>query len=367
MGIYLLVLTAGLARLPAAADRILNLGDPAPPIAVSKWIKGEEIASFDPGRIYVVEFWATWCAPCRESIPHLTELAHAYRGRGVRFVGVDVWEQDTSKVKPFVDAMGERMDYGVALDRVPDGRDVLGGAMARAWMEAAAEYGIPAAFVVRDGKIAWIGDPMALDGPLAKIVAGDWDPKPLAAERLAARAAEKKKMDVQRRVRDPLRAKDYAGCLGAIREVTAADPTLDGTFDVFKFMCLNRLGRSDEALALGRKMAEASRDDAGTLSFLALTMLDPELDHAPDARLVRFGVEAARRANDLSRGDDIGSLDAYACALYRTGDAPGAIAAVEKAVGLCNARFPSKEHPFHRQLEGHLATFRKAAGKAGTP
>ena len=72
---------------------------------------------------------------------HLTELAHKYKDKGVRFIGVDVWEGDTKRVKPFVDEMGEKMDYSVALDTVPSGGDPNSGAMARTWMAAAEENG----------------------------------------------------------------------------------------------------------------------------------------------------------------------------------------------------------------------------------
>ena len=91
-------------------------------MAVSSWVKGDKVEEFEPGKTYVVEFWATWCGPCRASIPHLTELAQKYKDKDVRFIGVDVWERDTSLVKPFVEEMGDKMDYSVALDGVPEGR-----------------------------------------------------------------------------------------------------------------------------------------------------------------------------------------------------------------------------------------------------
>src|SRR4051812_48201322 len=184
----------------ASAEEILNLGDPAPPLVVSKWVKGEKFEKFEPGKTYVVEFWATWCGPCRASIPHLTELAHKYRGHGVRFVGVDVWEQDTSKVQPFLTQMGDQMDYSVALDSVAPGDKADDGVMAKTWLAAAAEYGIPAAFVVHDATIAWIGHPMQMDEPLAKIVAGAWNPKDKAGERLAAKVKEKKVMVAREKI-----------------------------------------------------------------------------------------------------------------------------------------------------------------------
>src|SRR4051794_25713569 len=106
---------------PAAGEEILNLGDPAPPLAVSTLIKGDKFEKLEPGKTYIIEFWAPWCGPCRATIPHLTELAHKYKDQGLRVLGVAVWEQDPSRVEPFVADLGDQMDYAVALDSVPPG------------------------------------------------------------------------------------------------------------------------------------------------------------------------------------------------------------------------------------------------------
>lgn len=56
------------------------------------------------GKITVVNFWATWCTPCREEIPDFVKLQDEYRDRGVRFVGIAAEKQD--KVPAFIKEYG---------------------------------------------------------------------------------------------------------------------------------------------------------------------------------------------------------------------------------------------------------------------
>ena len=149
-----------------AQDATLKIGDPAPEIK-AEFVQGEKVESFEKNQVYVVEFWATWCPPCRTSIPHLNDLQKKY-GDKVIVIGLDAFEQDPSKVKPFIEKMGEKMTYRVALDSVPEGASPSDGFMAKNWMMAAKQRGIPTAFIVADGKIASSGHPMTMDEPLEK-------------------------------------------------------------------------------------------------------------------------------------------------------------------------------------------------------
>jgi cytochrome c biogenesis protein CcmG/thiol:disulfide interchange protein DsbE len=70
-------------------------------------IKGEKLT--------VLDFWATWCRPCINSIPELVKLADQYQEKGVRLIGINADSpRNRSKVKPFASSMG--ITYPVLLD-----------------------------------------------------------------------------------------------------------------------------------------------------------------------------------------------------------------------------------------------------------
>ena len=56
------------------------------------------------GKVVVLNFWATWCPPCRAETPAFVELQEKYRAAGVQFVGVAIDEKD--KVQDFIDTYG---------------------------------------------------------------------------------------------------------------------------------------------------------------------------------------------------------------------------------------------------------------------
>ncbi len=171
-------LAAG-ALLPLSAAAKLKAGDPAPKLAPGKWIQGDPVTQFQNGKAYIVEFWATWCPPCRASIPHLNEIYKKYKDKGLVVIGQDCWERDDSLVASFVKKMGDKMTYRVALDDKSTNKK---GVMATTWMEAAGRDGIPSAFLVdTHGKIAWIGHPMALkDEVIQQVLAGTYDASKVA-------------------------------------------------------------------------------------------------------------------------------------------------------------------------------------------
>ena len=177
---YALSAVAVLSALSVAgvAQAGLKVGDPAPKLSIADWIKGSPVdpTKGKPDEVFVVEFWATWCAPCRTSMPHMSKLQEHFRDRGVTFIGIS--NEDKKTVEKFLKkGFDSKMRYTVAIDSQNQTN--------KDWMRAAGQQGIPCAFVVKGGTVRWIGHPMdGLDTQVAKLC-GDTD----YAERMKRRKA----------------------------------------------------------------------------------------------------------------------------------------------------------------------------------
>lgn len=156
----------------------LNIGDRAPELKYGQWLKGTPVSEYERGRLYIMEFWATWCGPCKMVMPHLSKLAKD-RKDDVTVIGVNIFEGSHEsdpkpydsylpKVNRFITSMGDNMAYNVIIDNNDE-------FMANNWMKAAGQNGIPCSFLVRDSIILWIGHPIQLDSIIQVVLDGKYD------------------------------------------------------------------------------------------------------------------------------------------------------------------------------------------------
>lgn len=284
------------------AATALDIGDAAPPLAGITWVKGQAVES--KGAVTVVEFWATWCPPCKASIPHLSKLQKAH-GDKVRIVGLS--NEERAVVEPFIAAQGEAMAYRVGIvDEADQAR----------WRGDRTD--IPFAYLVdAGGTVLWTGSPMALDRPLAQVLAGTFD-----IAKSKQQAALRATLESKLRGDKP----DIAGGLRTIDALLAIDPLDQQAIDLSL-----AIARFTKDAALQRRtlerlpLAEMPGDMANGLAW----------DLAVDQDLSRRQLDLAKAFIARALATDPGSaayLDTQARIHYALGQVDDAIAAQRKAV-----------------------------------
>ena len=249
---------------PAAPTTLaLSIGSKAPIPEISDFVRGEKPTFFEPGKVYVIEFWATWCPPCRQSMPHLTKLAEDMKSKGVVIVGISDEKVETVRTFLEKEEWKQKARYTLATD--PD------RSTHKAYMEASGQGGIPTAFIVKEGVVQWIGHPMEMDAPLAKVVDGTWDSKTAKQTFEDAVAEEMKAMGRQNDMTKAIDSKDWDKAIAMIdAEIATAKGEEALQSKVQKAQILLIAGRGDAAYAL---CAELVKEDPNVRTYIATSVL----------------------------------------------------------------------------------------------
>ena len=157
------------------------------------------------GKVTLLEFWATWCPPCRKSIPHLNALHAKFKDKGLVIIGVT--DEDKATVEPFL--AQNPMHYTPALD--------AGNRLGRSF----GVTGIPHAVLYNRGGVAiWEGHPMEIDEALIGKALRD----ATTGKSLVAEAVEQSDEQVYRGI--------TSAQLRAILDAENYDYTVDGDGDI---------------------------------------------------------------------------------------------------------------------------------------
>jgi thiol-disulfide isomerase/thioredoxin len=296
---------------PAAS---LKGGDPAPPLKVSKWLQGQAVKGFEPGKVYVVEFWATWCGPCIAFMPHLADLQEKYKDRGVTVIGFTARDvlgkpgHTEEMVTAFVKKNGPKLRYTFAY--------ADDGATAAAWMKAAGREGIPCSFVVdKAGRIAYIGHPLYLPLVLEKVVAGT-DGARAVSDAMAKVEAEFAAVSGEL-------ARDPKAGLRALKAFEAKHPPLADFVPSVrtKLSYLPRHGASGEAKEYAERLVSRAVERGDRLTLTLVASILRLGDGKEDKELLAVAVRAAEAEVRLTGGVDAQALLNLASTFSVAGDA----------------------------------------------
>ena len=148
--------------LPAAAAAQTCSAD-AKPLNLSlkfKDVQGKPVTLSDyKGKVMVIDFWATWCPPCRKEIPGLIALYDAYKARGLMVVGVSM-DDSTPDIRKFAKKIG--MNYPILIGNGHNDLEPAFGPLP-----------LPNSFVIsRDGRICFRHEGMTEKAELEREISG---------------------------------------------------------------------------------------------------------------------------------------------------------------------------------------------------
>jgi thiol-disulfide isomerase/thioredoxin len=303
----------------------LKVGDIAPALKVTRWLQGEEVRKFEPGKVYVVEFWATWCGPCIAFMPHLAELQARYKDKGVTIIGftsrdlLGVSDNTEEKVTAFVKKRGPALKYTFAYAEDATTAD--------AWLKAADRKGIPCTFVVdKAGRLAYIGHPMYLGMVLSKVIVGDAIAKAVGDEMA--------KVEAEFATVSETLSQDPKAGLRALKDFEAKYPPLEDYFQAarIKLSYLPRYGNPGAAKEYAEALTAKAvkHNDLLVLGLVSSILRRGDGKESPE--LLALAVKAAEARVRIDGGKDAGSLIDLADAYLISGDKAKAKEYARKAV-----------------------------------
>ncbi len=351
--------TGGMLGLATAADS-LSIGSDAPALNVEHWIqdgngKFKPVTKFEPGKVYVVEFWATWCGPCVASMPHLAALQNEYAPKGVQIISIS--DEDLETVEKFLErpvrgsgeegADAEPQTYrqltsAYCLTTDPD------QSSAEDYMRAAGQNGIPTSFIVgKDSKIEWIGHPMELDGTLAAVVNGSWDREAFAKEFKAQQEAERAMQEIFALLQN----EDFDGALKLIDATIAKTDKTE--LKMLKLQVLLAAKKMEQAVEHLQAMYTSLVDDPASVNMLAWNLYEMAAQGRIESpAMLESSLAAVTKATEKADKEERASLlDTAAHLHFQRGELDKAIELETQALKLAGERDRDFIENFLKELQ----------------
>ena len=280
----------------------LGIGSTAPQLDISNWFsRGPEnkypiVNKFESGKVYIVEFWATWCPPCIASMPHLSALQDKYPN-SLQIISISGEQPEAvenfllRKVRSDPSMTYAQLTKNYCLTADPDQSSEA------SYMQASGAEGIPTAFLIgKTGKIEWMGHPLEVDEPLELVLANKFDA--LAYQKVTLER-ERREAKLEAEVEEVLVLLDGGQTNQALAKldtiILGADGEIRRSLEFTKVEILSSVGRPALAIKqLNKMIGNASGDELTELKLLKFQIM--ALESIPGAEKLFF--EIAEMAKD---------------------------------------------------------------------
>jgi len=346
----------------------LTIGSKAPELDIEHWIsngqdKFPKVKQFQSGKIYVIEFWATWCPPCIAAIPHISKLQEKYADKGVQVISVT--DEDLDTVNKFLERKIPGKDEitfaevtkNYCLTADPD------SSVYDSYMLRAGEDGIPTAFIVgRTGLIEWIGHPMELDGVLEQVVEDKWDRVAFAEERKSGRNLLEEKfnkfIELFEQASQLAESGDTEEALAVLDEAIEAEKEAQWKEILsnarLQFVIAYVGGK--EAVKAFEKLVQQSADDAEEIGGLILLICEIHTEKPQDEELLKLVRKTAEEG--IKENEDVIELQyGLGRILFISGELDKSLVALEKTMKLIESYEAEyeEEEAYYEELETEVA------------
>lgn len=340
----------------------LKIGDPAPAFQVQEWVRGTPFTQFEKGKIYVLDFWATWCGGCIASFPHISALAEKYKGK-VSFTSVDVYENIDSnnvdpvaKVKDFLKTpRGQKLTFGVAVDG-------NSRTMWNSWIATIRRTGVPTTYVIdQEGKIAWVDVNLDhLDWVLQQVVAGTWDREKAAAVMQQKDATEDMMFAIFRKDEGDHK-NDWKEVLAATEMFEKQFPDRTDAVSFCKFMALAEVDKTRIPALLNTMASNPLTRYINLGDAAGLTLRRKDLtgtDYAAVAKALERMLQNPHPGTGYG-GKSVKAYEELADTYFKAGNAVKAASFQEKAIAMAKKQKANTSQM--KKMQGLLVKYKSAA------
>lgn len=307
----LFVMSAGMPLLAASPEKKENKtaapAEALPTLSLEGlpevWLQGAPVKEWEKDKVYIFEFWATWCGPCLAAMPHMEQLHQAFKDNPrMQIIGVNVMDRKTPEVlKEFIKNRPAPLNYTMAVD-------VDGKKTREKWLEPLKVNGIPHAFAVKNGRLIWRGHPSQLsEKTMQAMLKPDFSAASLAAKGPDAGAREwQHYRETSQKVRELVEKDGKLGAQALLKQVQDSgkfpqDQVIQ--LKMIPFLVLAEQGKFEEAQSVLSDVSREYPDDYRVQIDIAGTLMEGKsvpagkMDAALVERCLNRCIEISRKSN----------------------------------------------------------------------